>query len=153
MKHARQKECFSCGAIKSIEEFSVHSKTFRHRSTCRACENRQQRNLRAKLREMIFTKYGGRCACCGETIKEFLTIDHADQSGKADRKLFGSKVYNAVRRRGFPPDKYRILCFNCNCSIGHYGYCPHSKERNICPEKAASNTESISEESSSEKIM
>jgi hypothetical protein len=26
---------------------------------------------------------------------------------------------------GYPNNKYRVLCWNCNLSRGFYGYCPH----------------------------
>jgi hypothetical protein len=29
----------------------------------------------------------------------------------------------------YRPDLYEILCYNCNCSKGKHGYCPHQKEK------------------------
>jgi hypothetical protein len=26
------------------------------------------------------------------------------------------------------PEGFRLLCHNCNFSLGAYGYCPHNKE-------------------------
>lgn len=27
------------------------------------------------------------------------------------------------------PDKYTVLCFNCNCAKGAFGFCPHELEK------------------------
>jgi len=71
-----------------------------------------------------------KCACCGEWRLEFLTLDHIDGGGNQHRKsgMTGRKFYLWLKREGFPPG-YRVLCMNCNCSIGFYGYCPHQKEK------------------------
>lgn len=85
-----------------------------------------QRNLRLEILE----HYGGSppsCACCGETTIQFLTIDHINGGGREMRRieLRGSGgLYNFLKNSNYP-DGYRVLCYNCNCSIGHYGYCPH----------------------------
>ena len=74
--------------------------------------------------------YGGQCACCGEVRQEFLTIDHINGGGNKHRKaLNGSSVFDALKREGFPKDRYRLLCYNCNCALAHRGYCPHERER------------------------
>jgi len=67
------------------------------------------------------------CACCGESNYEFLAIDHINGCGTAMRKLLGhGNLARWLKSRGFPLG-YRILCHNCNMSIGFYGYCPHQK--------------------------
>ena len=43
-------------------------------------------------------------------------------------KLAG-RAMNQACDAGFPKDKYRLLCHNCNQSMGWYGYCPHQKEK------------------------
>lgn len=84
---------------------------------------------RALKREVIMA-YGGRCQCCGETHIEFLTIDHTDGSGAEHRKRCGKgrRLYADLKAQGFPKDRYQCLCFNCNISLGFYGYCPHRPE-------------------------
>lgn len=68
------------------------------------------------------------CICCGETIVEFLTLDHlADRrSGEArvGGNLEGQRLYSWLIRMDFPPG-FRVLCYNCNCARGTLGYCPH----------------------------
>jgi hypothetical protein len=76
--------------------------------------------------------YGGKCACCGETEPDFLAIDHVGGGGKAHRENangVGKRFYAWLRRNGYPQDGLRVLCNNCNMSIGLYGYCPHERER------------------------
>lgn len=72
------------------------------------------------------------CACCGEGHLEFLCIDHIDGGGVKHRKELGggsTNLYQYLKNNSFPPG-YRVLCHNCNMSLGFYGYCPHSKETN-----------------------
>jgi hypothetical protein len=76
--------------------------------------------------------YGGEdpgCECCGESFPEFLCLDHKDGGGNKHRssiKKFGTHIYYWIKKNGFPP-LFRVLCHNCNFSIGLYGYCPHSE--------------------------
>ena len=78
------------------------------------------------LREEVITVYGAKCACCGETTREFLTIDHIEGGGGKHRKsLQGTYFYRWLKNAGFPKDKFQLLCYNCNCSMAHRGYCPH----------------------------
>ena len=82
-----------------------------------------------KLRNEILDNYGRECACCGENRKEFLTLDHVNGNGAEHRRETRGHTYRDLRKQGFPKDGYRILCWNCNASIGMYGYCPHDKEK------------------------
>lgn len=78
-----------------------------------------------ELRELVIEGYGGACFCCGETSYEFLALDHVDGDGKEDRsKRGGYGPYRMAVEENFP-DRYRLLCHNCNLAIGFYGYCPH----------------------------
>jgi hypothetical protein len=67
------------------------------------------------------------CSCCGEAQIEFLCIDHIDGGGTRHRNGIakGTGFYSYLLRAGFPPG-YRVLCHNCNLSLGYYGYCPHA---------------------------
>ena len=93
----------------------------------RVKSHRRQYGRQEKLR--FIAAYGGKCECCGETNPEFLSLDHINGGGQVDRAVRGTGeyLYRAVRREGYPTDKYRLLCLNCNFSYGHYGYCPHRK--------------------------
>ena len=86
---------------------------------------------RAKLRQDVLTAYGNACGCCGETHAEFLAMDHVNGNGNRHRKSIkregGTKFYLWLRQNNYPIG-YRILCHNCNVSLGMYGYCPHKQE-------------------------
>jgi len=90
-------------------------------------------NKLRKRRNRILDHYGRVCACCGEYHEEFLAIDHIEGGGNIHRKTVGgggNVFYSWLLRNNFP-NGYRILCHNCNESLGHYGYCPH--QRNSIP--------------------
>ena len=91
----------------------------------------QNREAYRKLHRLVIRHLGNQCACCGETHWEFLAIDHIHGGGNRHRRVFKrqGRLYREIRDEGFPRDKYRILCHNCNMSLGHYGYCPHSESK------------------------
>jgi len=79
-----------------------------------------------KLRMEVLIHYSGsppKCACCAETTLEFLTIDHIDGGGHCHRQ-FKRNLYRWLKKHNFP-EGFRVLCWNCNGSLGMYGYCPH----------------------------
>lgn len=89
----------------------------------------------ASRRLEVLTAYSGgvlACDCCGEDEVEFLSLDHINGGGTAERAAAGGhshQLYLKLVREGFPrKEDYRVLCFNCNQSIGYYGYCPHQNE-------------------------
>lgn len=90
---------------------------------------------RRRLKVETFEAYGGAvCACCGENNLEFLSLDHIAGDGAAHRRQLaatkhkelgkGVKLYEWCRKNGYPAG-FRVLCMNCNFSLGHFGYCPH----------------------------
>lgn len=99
---------------------------------------KRHRKIRLALRHEVFNKYGGKCACCGESKHPFLSIDHINGGGKRHREEIGLGsggvlFYQWLKDNGFP-EGYRILCHNCNQAMGTFGYCPHSTwtENEIC---------------------
>ena len=142
------KHCAQCGLWKEkAKDFYKNQGLVRGSGYCKDCtkdkRNHRYQELKQALlkyekqsrrharREMI-EAYGGTCACCGESHWEFLTIDHIQGGGNNHRKSLGGQraFMRELRRRGYPKDNYRLLCYNCNCSIGALGYCPHSLEKN-----------------------
>ena len=102
--------------------------------TCQPCENKakalrsnwQKRNTKyyrdrnADAKRQVFSYYGGKCICCGETEPLFLSLDHINNDGAQHRqsilgnkRLAGSHTYHWVIRNGFP-SSMQILCHNCN---------------------------------------
>lgn len=83
----------------------------------------RHRSMRLRVKAEVFRAYGDRCACCGETLVPFLTIDHVGgYAGVGPRK--GDGLYAWAKRMNFPAT-LRLLCFNCNFALGHHKYCPH----------------------------
>lgn len=89
-----------------------------------------RRRTRDKLRSDVLGAYGGMCACCGETQREFLAIDHINNDGAEHRRQENIKsaqaMYTWLRRNNYPSG-FQVLCHNCNCAKGYYGVCPHVK--------------------------
>ena len=88
-----------------------------------------EKRTRQKIKDEVFAHYGGYlCKCCGETIRDFLQIDHIDGGGNKQRKelkLSGVRFYNWLKRNSFPPG-YQVLCANCNWGRRFIGTCPHN---------------------------
>lgn len=87
----------------------------------------KQREYNRRERLVAIAHYGNVCACCGEDRIEFLSIDHIHGGGQKHRKSLTVSIYRWLKREGYP-EGFRILCHNCNMSLGFYGYCPHQKE-------------------------
>ena len=115
-----------------------------HARESRASYQRNRENRLARMREKrrrlkweVIEKLGGKCACCGETTLEFLTVHHIDNDGADHRRKTATnsgrassvKIHRDIRNQGFPRDRYGVLCSNCNSSIGWWGYCPHTHTR------------------------
>lgn len=85
-----------------------------------------------QIKAAFIAKYGGACRCCGETESEFLALDHVNNDGAEERKLFFNET---IIRRLVRAEKidlnYQILCMNCNFSKGRFGYCPHKIKANF----------------------
>ena len=162
-----KKTCTKCGATKEAGEFYKASRQQSGlRPECKACDDARPRRgeyrqtdeykaqqrrrvrrvnmktyqqaYRARLKARVIAAYGGVCACCGESIPEFLTIDHIHGGGDAHVKSIGgaSKLYRWLELNGFPKDAFQLLCFNCNCAKGHFGRCPHETRKEAQAEAA-----------------
>lgn len=72
----------------------------------------------------FIAEYGGMCSCCGEANPLFLTLDHIH--GRTEKRLRGWRLYENLKRAGWPKDGLRLLCFNCNSGRQlNGGICPH----------------------------
>jgi hypothetical protein len=115
------------------------------RSLCTSCLSKDRDRCRERMRSVdyprgrrqlkreVFSQYGGcRCSCCGETIIEFLQIDHVHGGGNAHRKSIrkrsGEQFYKWLKANNFPPG-FQVLCANCNLAKGAFGECPHERLR------------------------
>jgi hypothetical protein len=150
---SKTKICTKCLKEKSLDEFP-YRETGRYKKSawCRLCTNimnkqtpeeskryrktylskegnleKERTRTREKARLVrldVLDHYGNKCECCKEGNKEFLAIDHIDGKGKLSKFDTGIRLFNRLRREKYPAG-FRILCHNCNMSLGMYGYCPH----------------------------
>lgn len=104
-------------------------------------EAEKTRRLNAKLKNEVFVAYGGwRCACCGESERLFLSLDHIDNNGGKLRKngahpTHGSDLNRWLKKNGFPAG-FQVLCMNCNWGRAQNGgACPHQKRCNDYSER------------------
>lgn len=100
-------------------------------------EHRQRyaKERRLKARQEALVAYGNLCVCCGESNWQFLSIDHVNNDGAEHRKQIKrpEDMFRWLKKHNWPTG-FRVLCFNCNLSRGHLGYCPHeaSDSKNNC---------------------
>lgn len=106
---------------------SERNKKYYAKNRGRLLAYNKERNVRTK--DEIVREYGGACRCCGESRREFLSIDHINGGGTKRRRIEGGGqvLYHWLRRNGFPKNEYQLLCHNCNMAKGCYGRCPHQE--------------------------
>lgn len=100
---------------------------------CRdATLDEQRREARQRERMEALRAYSGqtpKCACCGEKMLHFLSLDHINGGGAKQRKeTGGGGFYTWLRRHNYPAG-FQVLCHNCN--LGRQingGTCPHQEE-------------------------
>jgi hypothetical protein len=116
--------CWNCNKSKSTYEYCSHIKKKIYTGN---------NILRKKKVIEYYSNNTMNCICCQESDIDFLCIDHINGGGNKDRKNNKNFGYGWLITHKFPPG-YRVLCHNCNSSLGHFNYCPHgdiSKENHI----------------------
>lgn len=115
-----------------VEKAKAQSKPFRAKYREAGFAAAKSREYRRRVRKEVIKAYGGKCVCCGESIFEFLAIDHVNGGGRKHvQSLTPSKsssnmiLYRYIQKQGYPKD-FQILCHNCNSAKGYYGKCPHN---------------------------
>jgi len=95
----------------------------------RAAHREERVGQERMFRLGVLQHYGGKCACCGETVYEFLTFDHINNDGAEHRKIIGkTRIARWLKKNNYP-DGFQVLCANCNHAKGHYGHCPHQIQK------------------------
>lgn len=122
-----KRTCKHCG-----EQQRLKIAKARKDPACAELTRQGNHRSKLKLRKEVLDAYGGPvCKCCGEAHLEFLTIDHIEKPPVEAKQLgyrSGYGFYQWLRKNKYPPG-FRVLCINCNFAHGHYGYCPHERER------------------------
>lgn len=136
------KTCTICKVTKPVQMFYKHRRTSDgYMERCKVCHGIDCTKIRKATKAKVIAGYGGKCECCGESRPEFMTIDHKNNDGNKERKKYGRLkngkvylgyatyiIYRKLIHENFPRDRYRLLCYNCNCARGAFGYCPHERE-------------------------
>lgn len=156
--HLGLRQCRYCTSILPLEQFPFSHKTkqWRRRECADCCDtrvkgwltNNRERHLTNcgryyhRLRDRVLAGYGGRCACCGISEPDFLTVDHVNQDGAARRKSKehsgGFVLFKWIIANGFP-SSLRLLCANCNMGRErHGGVCPHERGSSTIPKGSTS---------------
>lgn len=78
-----------------------------------------------KLKTEFLDLYGGCCNCCGESNYKLLTLDHIHGGGTQHRKKIRLRQIYKEAIDDYQPDKYQVLCYNCNFCVGMHGSCLH----------------------------
>lgn len=143
------KKCNTCGEEKFLYEFRkepVKGQNKGRRGICKVCISKKEKQNRVdnpelaerrtaecklwhtQIKCIALAGYGGECVCCGEDRFELLSIDHINGNGRKHRReeINGRSIYQWLVAENYPLG-FRILCYNCNCSDGFFGKCPHGK--------------------------
>jgi hypothetical protein len=125
-------QCRDCEIHKpeTEEHYYFRSNGKRDGLRCRPCHSRDKNADNRRVRDQVLEAYGWACGCCGEARYEFLEIDHVNGDGAAHRREVGGALASLrdIIKQGFP-DKYQVLCANCNRAKGADRICPHQTER------------------------
>lgn len=118
-------------ALPQTKKRNLESQRIRRLANPEKYKNEQRRSY-LKYKMIVINHYGGKCACCGETNVEFLSIDHINNNGAEHRNALkissGIQFYLWLIKNIFPSG-FQVLCMNCNLAK-RSGVCPHKKHQN-----------------------
>lgn len=108
------------------------------RGTTGTIDQRKYYTKALKKKMDVFSHYKTdgkiKCSCPGCKVSDIdiLCMDHINNDGAEHRKSLGENypMLDWIRKNNYPPD-FRILCHNCNQSLGLRGYCPHENNFSI----------------------
>lgn len=70
-------------------------------------------SYRQATHERLFDMYGRTCVVCGFSDVRALTLDHIYGDGNEERRQVGETGVYRLALQDYAPDRYRILCMNC----------------------------------------
>ena len=117
--------CATCNEEKPRSEFYQRKDGRLQSGHCKKCVIKRMVEKDRQDRFDTINHYGGKCDCCGETNVEFLCFDHINGGGNKHRKEENIRNLAKWLKRNNYPNRFRILCCNCNFSLGAHEYCPH----------------------------
>jgi len=121
--------CRNC----NVEKVKLNAVGLKEGATLR---QRYNYNYHNKNRIEVLNHYGNnnpKCECCGKNNTNILCVDHIEGNGNIHRKLINTNLIKWIIKNHFPKG-FKVLCENCNKSIGLYGYCPHEfEQKNVVP--------------------
>ena len=88
-----------------------------------AAHKNRHNSIAYKIRVEFLKMYGNVCSCCGESIIEFLTLEHIEGQKGKKRESSINAYKKAISE--YRPDLYETLCMNCNWAKRHKEICPH----------------------------
>ncbi len=105
--------------LRNSGKLKDYSKSWRKNNKDKVRQN--NKTYTENLHQKFFEMYGSRCSCCGEHRKCFLVLDHVVPIGRF-RKCSQSEYLKAVTE--YRPDRYQVLCFNCDFLKSDGNQCP-----------------------------
>lgn len=138
MRYKSQGLCVKCGKPAIIGLVSCQEHREKDKTPKRKLVMKQYIAL---LKRETISYYGGKCACCGESNIQFLTIDHINGGGTKHNKEIGgggTRLYRWLRDNKYP-DGFQVLCFNCNSGRAiNNQICPHHGDHRTLPKSTQS---------------
>ena len=116
-----------------MSTLGLKGRKYKPRNKHRFFSGRTPKEAKMLMKKLVLQHYAKRkipwCECCHETLFEFLTLHHVYGQGMKERKRDPRQrvIYAYTLNENFPKG-FRVLCVNCNFSLGMYGYCPHKNE-------------------------
>lgn len=146
MPDGLQKKCISCALewskvyykeypappSRTSEYLTEVSRVRRSDPELKANDTARNAERYVEIRTRVLTHYANGdlcCNCCGVRNYKFLTLDHINGGGNKHRKEIGVTggfdYWYWFIKNDFP-EGFQVLCYNCNCSKGFHGVCPHN---------------------------
>jgi len=113
-----------------------HQEEITTRKRKQRIKNEQSYQIRARryhrTKIAVLKKYSNgrpKCACCGESKYEFLSIDHIVPQKGYYKEAGGENLYSKLLKIPTQKKHYQILCYNCNMGKRLNRDCPHKKSQ------------------------
>ena len=112
---ARRRLCAKCGGDPPVSGRRWCTVCCEEKRAYRRVKHRREarRRREREIRRIVIDRYGGRCACCAESVFDALVIDHVRGGGTNDRKRNGN-IYRRLFKTTRKQCGFRVLCHTCN---------------------------------------